>query len=301
MHVVVKQMRALARRGVESTLMLKDSLARRLGPNGASVSGRPVVLTYPRRVQARAYTLYQICRALDVHLSHDPRRPWDLAIYWEDATFRTPGPMLQALMRRGRALNTGSTDISKRHVARVFEEVFGYSVEVDPRAHRGWCVEKSDRNATHDGRIRRCPVEPLPGKVYQKLVDTVGAHGYAEDLRTPVMGDVIPFVYLKHKKPEARLAMSFGGTIAPVAEVYTADEVARILTFCGWLGLDFCELDILRDRDGRLYVVDANSTPTIRFFGYSAEDERQARALLARTFDQQFLQPLRARAASRTL
>jgi hypothetical protein len=291
MNAVVKHMKALARRSLERTLMLKDSLARRLGPDGARAAERPVMFTYPHRVHVRSYTIYQICRVLDVRLSHDPRRPWDLAIYWEDATVGTPDPMLEVLTRRGRVLNAGSTDISKRHVARVFEEVFGYSVEVDPRARRGWCVEKSDRNATHDGRILRCPMDPLPGKVYEKLVDTVRAHGYAEDLRTPVMGDLMPFVYLKHKKPEARLAMSFGGTIAPAAAVYTPDEIARGLAFCRRLGLDFCELDVLRDQDGRLYVVDANSTPTIRFFGYSAEDERQARALLAGAFQQEFLTP----------
>ena len=38
------------------------------------------------------------------------------------------------------------------------------------------------------------------------------------------------------------------------------DEVERLLEFCGAIGLDYGELDVLLDNgDGRIYVVDVNN------------------------------------------
>ncbi len=42
----------------------------------------------------------------------------------------------------------------------------------------------------------------------------------------------------------------------------SGQEISNLLQFCQLMGMDYGELDVLRDRqDGRIYVVDANSTP----------------------------------------
>ena len=41
------------------------------------------------------------------------------------------------------------------------------------------------------------------------------------------------------------------------------DELNKIHRFCAKIGMDYGEVDVLRDRDdGRIYIVDANNTPS---------------------------------------
>ena len=71
----------------------------------------------------------------------------DVAIHWADVTVRADPP-------RGihpRAINASVRDIGKHHVSAVHGTVFGYDLE--PEADAIEFVEKSDANATHDGRI----------------------------------------------------------------------------------------------------------------------------------------------------
>lgn len=46
------------------------------------------------------------------------------------------------------------------------------------------------------------------------------------------------------------------------ADIFSAAELAQLLDFGARIGLEYGELDVLRDRDsGRIYVVDVNRTP----------------------------------------
>ena len=67
------------------------------------------------------------------------------------------------------------------------------------------------------------------------------------------------------------------------------DEQAKLLQFCRAIGLDYGELDVLRDNgDGRIYVVDANNTPDS--IEYLAKEEREeALNRTARAFVEAFL------------
>lgn len=58
-------------------------------------------------------------------------------------------------------------------------------------------------------------------------------------------------------------------------------EQGALLEFCARIGLDYGELDVLRDNDsGTIYVVDANRTP-IRPRGLTKADEDAAFGPLA--------------------
>lgn len=180
----------------------------------------------------------------------------DAAFYFEDATrARPPHPS------HDRAFNFDCGDVSKSHVARVFEEVFGYPLALDPREGFGPCVEKGESNGAHDGRIVQRPTAPRPGKVYQRLVDNVEG-GEAIDLRTPFVDGKPVVVFLKRRP----LATRFGIDNNSVAlnapeEVFSPDEIDRLCVFAHAMRLDWGGLDILRDRgSGRLYVVDVNKT-----------------------------------------
>ncbi len=179
----------------------------------------------------------------------------DAAFFFADVTVSVPPPPAHA-----RALNFGCGDISKSRVAAVFATVFGYPLALDPASWTGPAVEKSEANGTHDGRIVACPTPPRPGFVYQRVVDTVTG-GVATDLRTHVVGGRVVAVWVKRRNAAARFQpANLSATLVDAATVYTAHEIAQIEAFAAAMGADWAGLDVLRDFDGRLYIVDVNKT-----------------------------------------
>jgi len=77
------------------------------------------------------------------------------AFYFEDSTVGRPPACDLA-----RRFNFDCPDVSKSHVAGVFEAVFGYPLTVDPTTWEGPAVEKGEDNGAHDGRLVTCPCPP---------------------------------------------------------------------------------------------------------------------------------------------
>ena len=180
----------------------------------------------------------------------------DAVVYFDDVTVGYPPVSLN-----GRRLNFACTDISKSHVASVFEEVFGYPLLVDPETAQGDIVAKSEMNGVHDGRIVVAPTKRHDGFCYQRLIDTAGSDGYCRDLRTPCVGGRPVVVWVKLKPQNSRFAIhTRKAMLRDPAEVYSPQELALISAFNARMGLDWGGLDILRDQDGRLYIVDVNKT-----------------------------------------
>jgi GT2 family glycosyltransferase len=225
------------------------------------IGGR--VLFFPEAPAERA-VITKICRASDCAILIDPLAPCDLAIAWDTNTFRAPAPPLTRLAPDVRVWNLECDDIGKAHVDRAFEHAFGYTSLVDPLTYRGLCVSKSELNGAHDGVVIECPVTRRESnRVYQRLIRNESADGTVEDIRTPVFGHEMPFVYLKYRPNSGRFdQFETHVAIEEAAAVFTAEEQSRLVRVCRALGMDYGELDVLRDRkNGRLYVVDANPTP----------------------------------------
>lgn len=200
------------------------------------------------------------------------------AFYFEDTTSAPP-----PVRSHARALNFDCNDISKSRVATIFEQVFGYPLAVDPRRWNGVAVEKSEHNGTHDGRIVDCPRAALPGKSYSRLIDTVDGDGLAVDLRTHVIGGAPVLVWVKRRPAAARfLPPNDTATLCRPEDVFSADELARLGEFARAMGADWCGLDVLRDRDGRIYVVDVNKTDAGPVVALSLADKLRSTALMAR-------------------
>ena len=212
------------------------------------------------------------------------RRPEEAAaaFYFDDVTVGVPEGA-GALP----GLNFGCTDVSKSHVAAVFEEVFGYPLSVDPLTTAGPMVEKSEKNGVHDGRIVEGPLTPKPAQVYQRLVDTAGDDGSCRDLRTPCAGGEPVLVWIKVKPPGRRFAIqNRRALLRRPDEVFSADELALIRRFNALMGADWGGLDILRDRrDGRLYIVDVNKTDLGPLIALSWIDKVRSMGLLGRALE----------------
>ena len=158
-------------------------------------------------------------------------------------------------------------DISKSTLDRHHRAVFGYGLAVDPTAHTGPMLEKSEGNAVHDGREIQGPLDPSqvrPGKVYQRILDNRTEQGLYEDLRAVVIDGKLPVVYRKRKSQDVRYTNETAEVdLAKSPESVLSDaEIAQILAISVKMCADFAELDVLRDRqDGRIYCVDLNPTP----------------------------------------
>ncbi|MBU4435751.1 MAG: hypothetical protein KKC14_15220 [Alphaproteobacteria bacterium] len=256
-------------------------------------------------ILAVAATLARIRRArpMAVRFAPDQPRPWYLlrgAALWAGvrmtaapaeaaATFYfddvTAGPA--PLSDGGRAFNFACTDISKSHVAEVFEAVFGYPLRLDPTTAVGDIVEKSEKNGVHDGAIVRAPLTPRPGYVYQRLVDTQDDSGRCQDLRTPCVGGEPVLVWVKTKAAGGRFAIhNRQVSLRDPGEIFSAAEMAAIRRFNARMGLDWGGLDILRDRqDGRIYVVDVNKTDVGPIIALSWRDKIRSMNRLAAAFE----------------
>jgi hypothetical protein len=238
-------------------------------------------------------SLWAILRTLgyaQISRDHDDA---DLVIAWHDNTF--PKYPAFPVSRWGiPPINGRCRDISKRRVGEAFATVFGYELSVDPSTFHGQCVEKSNQNARHDVKLRDCPVDnPASGRVYERYVDSTTVWGYFQDIRIVVIGTEIPLCWRRIKagdQLESRLIQKFDRSIpVPNADVLSLDEVRSVLEFCNEMGLDFCELDAGRDRvDGRLYIFDANSTPTVRRGSATNDEKAFATEELAAAFARQF-------------
>lgn len=161
-------------------------------------------------------------------------------------------------------LNARCTDISKRRMEEAFQKVFGYSLAIDPLTYNGKAVCKSDENAAHDGYIVDCPIkEKVQGRVYEVLIDNSIADDVVEDIRISVVGNDLPLAYLKRRWKHHRFVnTNFEVKIVPVESVTSVAERDLTLKFAREIGLDFGELDTLRDcSTGKLYIVDAAKTP----------------------------------------
>lgn len=249
-----------------------------------------IILFYPE-IPGNWFAIRKICNLLGCKMINDPKGKFHLVINWQDSTFRTMDNQLANLANKHEVCNIKCSNISKRYVDSIFNEVFGYSIMVDPITYTGRCVEKSDLNGKHDGKIIECPLNKIKKEcVYQKLIDNQYDGNSVEDIRVPIFKENIPFVYLKYKLINDRFGLSFKGVVAEVDDILTQDEVQKILLFCKKMGLDYGELDVLRnDKDGRLYIVDANNTPSVRFVGFTDSDKIIAFKRLSQTFEKVFI------------
>lgn len=160
------------------------------------------------------------------------------------------------------AINARCLDISKSHVDRTWAAVCGYSIEIDPLITDGPIVVKSELNGRHDGRVMQGPLSGRRrGYVYQRYVDAID-DGKILELRTGLIGGDIPGVIQKWRPPYNWRSYTGRSAVQLATDVYSAEEIRQLIAFAGLMGLEYGELDVLRDKgNGRIYVLDANRTP----------------------------------------
>jgi len=210
--------------------------------------------------------LYKICHLLGVEMTNKPQEVHDLAIFYSQSPQLDDHSALHVFANKNDIINWRCRDISKEFVDQVHLEVFSYSLNVDPGSWVGPVVQKSNDNATHDGSILTGPIQsPIATMVYQRLIDNTSSDDFfVIDYRVPIYKMKIPFVYYKYRPITSRFSNKNSRVELHTSEdTFSQDELQKILLFCDKIGLDFGELDILRDqKTGKIYIVDVNPTPS---------------------------------------
>ena len=261
---------------------------------------RKNILFYPEGPMPHC-VIYKILMFLGYRVTTDPQKDCDLAIkYWHGFdgnpfSSEKSFPQLKSTKQNGvKVLNFRCNDISKVRVNSVFKKTFGYPLSVDPSKYNGKCVMKLNWNALHKGQIIECPTELREGDfVYQKLIQNETGDGFVEDMRVPIFGNKTPFVYLKYRSVKDRFIdrvhTNTKATIVEVSDVLSENELTNIYRFCERIGMDYGELDVLRDKDdGRIYIVDANNAPSGPPSPITDEDARRAIVRLSLSFEEAF-------------
>ena len=250
---------------------------------------RLTILTYPQSIATLdGILLGYLCQALGYRVTAVPSRPYDVAVKYHDATYTDPSE-LAALPADRPVINRGSLDISKVRVDREVEAVFGTGTLVDPLTHRGRVVEKTNLNSRRGWAIVETPItEPREGFVYQRLIDSTIGEGRYVEYRVPIHDGRIPLVYRKEIDEAKRFTKRAESvTIERPEAHFAADELDGIRRVCAAMGLDFGELDVLRDRtDGVPYVIDVNHTPFGRLKDLDHDGRARAYRALAASFQQ---------------
>lgn len=231
------------------------------------------------------YLIWAVARAAGAKYTKDVAQA-DVVMHFEDATYSPNDP--PRVKPGAKVVNFGARDVSKSNVARASAVAFGRPLALDPRTHVGAAVEKSEINAAHDGRVVQCPMTPVPGKVYQRVIDNRAASdiNLVEDLRTCTVNGRPVCVFIKRRQVTKRfLNTNTEVLLRRPEEVFSPEELAQIGVFTREIGLDWGGVDVLRDRaDGQLYIVDANKTDMGPPIGLNLPDKLVATRLLAKAF-----------------
>jgi hypothetical protein len=238
---------------------------RRLAPSRRTPGSGRSLACYPEAPHPTLTVIVKICAQLGVRLDG---RDADLdaataVLRFEDVTVSGSDPILDQVAARRQVLNYRCTDISKSVVDAAWAKVSGRPTAVDPLTHVGAMVVKSETNALHDGRIVTGPLaDREPGVFYQRLIDNTDGNEVI-DLRVPIVGGTCGVVYIKRRPIDDRFSNENTSVeLALPTDVFSADEIAHIDALAVAMGLDYGELDVLRDRtDGHIAVVDVNKTP----------------------------------------
>ena len=94
-------------------------------------------------------------------------------------------------------------------------------------------------------------------------------------------------VWIKRRRAAERfLPPNLSVIRAAPEQVFSAEERAAIARFTAAMGADWCGLDILRDADGRIYIVDVNKTDAGPIIALPLREKLASTAILAKALRQ---------------
>ena len=154
------------------------------------------------------------------------------------------------------ARNAHPQSLIKSVVTQTQLAVFGYSCDVIPDQFKGDIVVKPEISTYH-GKAVEGPILKQKGMVYQRLL-----HG--QEYRIAVIGKDIVFTkQYRHRDstgmPKNQRIRESSIYNVPPEEVVSEAEYYKLLDYTEALILEYCEMDAIRDEDGKLYIIDCQT------------------------------------------
>lgn len=226
---------------------------------------KKTILCYPNR-PSKYHAIYKLCALCGYKISINPRKKCDTVFWSHNETFPDKSVIEPFIEKGHKVINSECVDLSKKTVGRIFKKVFGYSLDVDPTTYHKTLIEKSIYNGTNfataiEGPIRMNAVRE--DYVYQKKIENYSeTDDFTVVYRIPIYSGEIPVVYLKYRPKEFRFTGRYEKVdVKSPEEIFSKDELSKILFMNQKMGIDYGECDVLRDADRKIYVVDVNSNP----------------------------------------
>ena len=227
------------------------------------------ILFYPENVR-NGGKVFAYCQWLGIDNITDMNADGVIAVF-----FNHPNPAciypkdetLIELSKKYKVYNFNCNNTRKSHVAKIHKKVFGYNADVD-KNYKGEILRKSELQYMRNEKIVDKAIKERDYH-YMKYFNTY-KNGYYNTYRVPYFnGDIPCVVNVKRKDPFYRKSRT-KIVIKPKTYWFHPDEIRLIKKFCRHMGLDYGELDIVRNpEDNRIYIIDVNDKPGFRLLGKS--------------------------------
>lgn len=226
------------------------------------------ILLYPDK-QHPKYRVTQLKPYIEetgVEIARDKDDSYDVFLYW--SYHKCVRPHDRFIIERSlkeHIINLGGWNCTKTYNEEVMNAVFGYNTIVDPHTYTRPMAEKSEKQGSHDLKIIKHFTEKKKNYIYVKLLDNRINENTVRDFRVFVYGYKVELVLIKDKDIEDRFGGAIKSTITVCdnpLDVFSGDEVNKLERFCVVYDTEFTELDVCRDADGKIYVVDNNNIPS---------------------------------------
>ena len=225
-----------------------------------------MLLVYPDKLGSN-FKIKMILDYLNHPYTYDINDDYDIVFNSSLAPLHRFGLNTDKFVINGRCNN-----VLKDYVDRVWGDVYGCCLTVNPLIHNGYCIEKPLTQGTNSGNVILCPHEKSQDKIYLRWVDTRDENGSLNDYRVVICDGEIVLVLIKKKQYDSFFSFDMKNFIQrPWEELFSVTEKNHILEFSDIVGLDFGEIDVLRSNfDGKIYVVDVNN---LSGYGYFRDKE----------------------------
>ncbi len=221
------------------------------------------VLFYPNKVisYARVRIIFKI---LGWKIIEDINKDFDIVFYWNTKIINEPDKIILKLSESYRVINLRCNDVSKSNVTKVYQEVFKNTLEINPEKYTARAVAKrNEGQGDKSGKIVNCPCKNEKGWHYQKLLQDIHI-GRIQEYRVFIVGGIV-VVNIKQKKIKNRFhTIVEKNEYCSLNDSFSIEEITKINKFCKKIGVEYAELDLLRDKE--LYIIDVNNISGIGSF-----------------------------------
>jgi len=210
------------------------------------------------------------CEYLGIGITNNPDADFDAAVYLNLNDVNKPDKIILEIAKRVPIINLFCNNLDRFYIEEIFIKVFGYSSFAEPGER---CVRKGNyQGGGHHSIFATCPDSQDGKYIYQKFIDGSINDDTIRVIRPVIFGRKVKALIVKESDSsnifEQNEVIKKEYFYSPQSDwiFYSDYEIKQIEKFVDILCLDYGELDVIRDKDNRIYVIDVNNIPGSKVF-----------------------------------